>query len=160
MGRRVKCQITEEYGDSEEFYKAPNNKYYKSKTIYKQYKREDIARQKANETLMELLQLKSYPPMLGKVIKGLHENYSYEVIYLTVLKANKGIKYAVENKYFKTQYHKIKYIEAILKNEIIDTYQLYKHKTNKKHQKIKIDGDVYENQRTNRRKKDISKWLE
>ena len=34
MARKVKCQITKEWGTSDTFYKAPNGKYYKSKKLY------------------------------------------------------------------------------------------------------------------------------
>ena len=33
MARKVKCQITKEWGMSDAFYKAPNGKYYKSKKL-------------------------------------------------------------------------------------------------------------------------------
>ncbi len=161
MGRRVKCRITEEYGDSEDFYKAKDGRYYKSKEIYINYKREDLARRKTNTLLMEFLKLRSYPPMLGKLIKELHQDYSYEVIYLTVVNCKKNIQYALSNKHFNSQFAMIRYIGAILKNNIPEVYKFCQMKKNSKTKKIDIDKDVFENQRTNtKEKKDISKWLE
>lgn len=159
MGRKVKCQVTNEYGDSDNFYQAKDRKYYKSKEIYIQSRREALALQKTNEMLDRLLQLNTYPPLLGKIIKDLHKKHSYEVIYLTVKYCSDKIKYAMKSVNFKDEKHKIFYINKIICGEINDVEKLYKRKKTSPERKIIIDEDVLKHQRTNTKKKDISKWL-
>lgn len=161
MGYRVKCQVTEVYGDSDNFYKARDGKYYQSKEIYKQHRREQLAYKKANDILMDVLKLKTYPPVLGKFIKELHENHSYEVIYLTVCDVKSNIEYALHNKKFNNDYAMLSYVNAILKNRVNEIENIYQNRKHSSTPKIEIDEDVFENQRKNTHKKrDISKWLE
>ena len=49
MARKVKCQITGEYGTSETFYKADNGKYYKSKELYNVWNKENEDRKRVIE---------------------------------------------------------------------------------------------------------------
>ena len=44
MARKVKCQITKEWGMSDVFYKAPNGKYYKSQKLYEVWLKEKTDR--------------------------------------------------------------------------------------------------------------------
>ena len=49
LARKVKCQITGEYGTSETFYKADNGKYYKSKELYNVWNKENEDRKRVIE---------------------------------------------------------------------------------------------------------------
>lgn len=160
MGRKVKCQITNVYGDSDNFYRSVDGKYYQSKELYLQEKRDKLVLQKINELLLELLNLKTYPSYLGKIIKDFHENHSYDVIYLTIATSKSNIRYALQNKQFKNEYSMLRYINAILSNNINDVEKAYQRKKHSAVKNVKIDNDVFENQRTNtKKKKDITKWL-
>jgi hypothetical protein len=165
MARKVKCQITHEIGSSDVFVKI-NGKYYKTREIYDDYKREsDLHKKVVNIIANDLLNYQEgqvFPNVLYKKIKEL-EFYPNAVILQTVENNYDNIKYWMDRKDFDSDFAKISYIFAIIKNKINDTYKEWKrnelitiqeNKTN-----IEFNLDINE-ENTAQKGKDISKWLE
>lgn len=164
MARKVKCQITKEYGTSDSFYKAPNGKYYKSQELYETWNKEKIDRADfldmfASEFLgYETGQV--FPTVLCKRLKEL-EFYGFDVINQTVKKCRSSIGYAITHKEFANENAKISYIFAIIKNNINDIYRQVTKKRNEPRPEYYIDETVdIENIQTKHKEKDIRKWLE
>ena len=164
MARQVKCQITKECGTSDDFYKAPNGKYYKTKNIYDEWKLQTDKRIECIDVIMELLGYKKgmkLPTIAFKKI-GEYEVYGYDVLFDTIREQIDKIQWALNNKDFKNETGRISYVFAILQNNVMT---VYKKKEAEKHEmKINSRIDVtYEDidiQRSKQEIKDIRKWLE
>ena len=170
MARKVKCQITKEWGMSDVFYKAPNGKYYKSQKLYEVWLKEKTDRAEfldmfASEYLgYEKGQV--FPTVLCKRLQEL-EFYGFDVINQTVKKCHSSIEYALTHKDFASENGKISYIFAIIKNNINDVYKehLRKEKTIEKQQIQTNNIDVTDEQSimsigSKQKAKDISSFLE
>jgi len=165
MARKVKCQVTQEYGMSDEFIKI-DNKYYKSQQVYDQYKKntEDY-KLLINLICNDFLNYQKgqvFPTMLTKKIKEL-EFYPNEVIIKTVEKNYETLKYWMDNKEFSNDTGKISYLFAIIKGNINDIYKEWKRNnlTEQYEKKSIIDTEEnIETLNTTQKGKDISNWLE
>lgn len=129
MARKVRCQITKEYGTSDTFYKV-GKKYYKSKEIYNEWYLEKTARQELIDIITrDFLDCESGqapPPILFSEIKRL-DFYSYKTILHTVEVKYNEIMRAISNKEFEKVENKVKYIFGIIRNSIIDIYKAEKN---------------------------------
>jgi len=164
MARKVKCQITGEYGTSDTFYKASNGHYYKSKEIYEQDKKDKKYYSLIKDTIcFEFLGYQKgqkFPTTLTKKLKEL-SFYPNEVIYKTIQDQKENIEYWILRKDFSSDYGKIAYIFAIITNNINDVYRNWKIN---QHQQIKQEqwqDEPIEIIKSKQHKSiDISKWLD
>ena len=170
MARKVKCQITGEYGTSETFYKANNGKYYKSKELYDVWNKENEDRKRVIERFatefLDYVPGQVFPTVLTKKLKEL-EFYGYDVINKTIDTSYKSIQYALRTKDFRNDVGKISYIFAIIKNNINDVYKqvLAEEKGEKRQQEQVTNIEVVDEQSimnigTKQKAKDISSFLE
>lgn len=170
MARKVKCQITGEYGTSDTFYKADNGKYYKSKELYDTWNKENEDRKRVIERFtsefLNYIPGQVFPTVLTKKLKEL-EFYGYDVIDRTIDKSYDSIQYALRTKDFRNDVGKISYIFAIIKNNINDVYKqvLREEKIEEKQQRQVtnvevVDEQTFANIGTKQKAKDISCFLE
>lgn len=129
MGRKVRCKITGEYGDSTEFYKAGSG-YYKSKEIYEKNERQCKAKSEAQKIIAELLEYGEGQRLSPYTLKKYKELsfYTDEVILETFKKEKNNIKYYAARKQFNTEQQKVAYIFAVIQNHIADVDKIYKKK--------------------------------
>ena len=164
MARKVKCQITGEYGTSDVFYKADNGKYYKSKELYDVWNKENEDRKHVIERFaiefLDYVPGQVFPTILTKKLKEL-EFYGYDVINKTIDKSYDSIQYALRNKDFRNDVGKISYIFAIIKNNINDVYKQVVKGEKEQKREYDIDTSVdIDNIQTTHTEKNITKWLE
>ena len=155
IARLVKCQITGEKGKSDEFYKASNGKYYKTKELYDDWRLQVVNRQACTDALMELLGYKpgmKFPTVTSKFISE-YEVYGFDVLLATIQDQSKSIQWALQNKDFRS---------AILQNNVFSNYK--KKVAEKREAEIisrrEVEYEDLDIQRSKQTTKDISKWLE
>lgn len=147
--RKVKCCATGEYGFNDEFYRAPNGKYFKTENAYADYIQKKEARkalrnekriQKEQQELLrreksaarrlvmgELMDVFGYvpgqvfPKSVPKCLKDL-EFYGDEIILETIKRNRGSIDWAIAHKNFRDEYGKTVYVMSIIKNHINDVY--------------------------------------
>lgn len=170
MARRCRCRVTGEYGTTDIFYRVTDdkgkNKYYKSKEIYEQHIKEQKNREKLLEYIaIEILnynQKKILPTILLKKIKEIHEVYNYEVILETFEKNKDTLEYwmNLEGK-FENEFHRVSYMMAIIKDNIIDVYKEWKRKQSQTKKEVEVDIDILNEdiKSSNKNKADISDFL-
>ena len=162
MARKVRCAVTREYGTSDTFIKI-GNKYYKSQQIYDEYEKEKVYRQKILDMIsvdfLDYSPGQTFPTLIVKQLKQL-DFYSKEVIYQTFLKCYDNIMYYLKNKDFKDDCAKIRYIFAIIKNNINDVYKADKIQKARKIEESQHEFADIERAGIIQKGKDISKWLE
>lgn len=164
--RRVKCQITKEYGYNNQFFKAPNNKYYKTQEIYDEYEFEMKCFKIIRGKILDLMGYKNegqMPTFIFKEIGNLYETFSYDIILKTLNCKLNNIQYSLRNNRFNNEFAKAKYIFAIIKNSINDVAKNYsrKNKTQQSIENTNIELDIINNIQTNTKKhKDISMFLD
>lgn len=132
MGRKVKCQVTKELGDSSEFFKAPNGKYYKTKEIYNHWKHESEDRKECIRLICEYGNYKDdnyAPTFLNKMIADFGKRVGYDVLLDTIRECEESFLWANNNKEFNNELGRLFYYKSIIGNHIVDVY--------KKHQRIK-----------------------
>ena len=164
LARKVKCYETGEWGNSDTFYKAPDNHYYKSKQIYEQ-------RQKRNQDYNQIKDIvcfeflgyqkgQRFPTILTRKLNEL-SFYPNEVILETIQDQQENIIYWLNHKDFNSDYNKIAYIFAIISNHINDVYQQWKQKQYAKQKSKEIEKIQVEDIRPSVHKcSDISNWLD
>ena len=136
MARKVKCQVTHEFGTSDSFYKAPNGKYYKSEEIYTQWKRNCELR---NMCISVLCDVAGYnenivvPTFLNKIVNDIGKKVGYDVLYDTIQRHYKDFVWANEHKEFTTEINRLFYYQSIIKNNVVEVYKEYQE--NKEQQK-------------------------
>ena len=144
MARRVRCQITKEYGTSDTFVKI-GTKYYKSQEIYDKHHAEQKLQTQIVETIaydfLGYEKGQEIPTVMFRKLKEL-DFYSKEVIIETLSEISDAVHYWMENKQFDSDFGRISYIFAIIKNKINDVYKVHKHKKegrtkNKKQQELR-----------------------
>jgi hypothetical protein len=144
MARKVKCSITKEEGTNETFYKV-NDKYYKSQEIYENDKlQKQLYKEIIDYVCNDFLNYKQgqiFPTSLTKKLKEL-SFYDNEVILKTLKTKSKEIDYWLQNKTFDSDYGKVSYIFAIVKNSINDIYKQWKHEKDIIKREITIDTSV------------------
>lgn len=155
---KVKCVDIDEKRERETAYKAENGRYYSSKEAYVQIKEENKRRKWATDTLIELLGFNGYkiiPSILFKVIAS-YKEIGYEALCKTITDQRRSIERAVKTKNFKNDFAKIRYVEAIINNNINNINNSLKKE---KRQKDIIIEDVTLNN-PKQKQKDISRFLE
>lgn len=138
----VKVLKDKGYYNEEEIKKAKRNKksreyYHKHKNEEKLPKEELEYRQKCIDILsikyFNYNETKQFNPILVSKLSGLYKNhFSYKVIYNTILLQEKSLNYAM-SKPFGSEYQKINYMIAIIKNNLKITWK-----------KLKRQEDAYE----------------
>lgn len=126
MSRKVKCQITHEIGSSDNFYKAPNGKYYKSEQIYNSWRREVNDRNECIRLICEYADYKNgeyAPTFLNKMISDFGKKVGYDVLLETIQECDKEFRWANNNKEFNNEIGRLFYYKSIIGNHIIDVYQ-------------------------------------
>lgn len=164
MARSCKCAITGEIGTTDTFVKI-GSKYYKSQEIYDaELQRKAKRRELIDYICREFLGYgngQPFPTSLPKKIKEL-EFYSDDIILETFKKCSPEINYQLEHKQFSSEYGKLSYIFAIVKNNIADVYTEVqrKQKQDEISRKTEIECDNLSNVGTKTRGKDISSFLD
>ena len=126
MARKVKCQLTGEWGTSDTFFKAENGLYYKSEQLYNDWQRKKKARTAAIDFFcVRFLGYEPgsvFPTWLTKKFKEYEDRYGFEKLLLCLKQQAGYIEYAISRKDFggDTRW-KINYIFAIINNYINDT---------------------------------------
>lgn len=164
MGRKVKCRITGEIGNSDIFYKADNGLYYKSKELYEEYKQEAEYRRKIIDFFcIELLGYEkgcAFPTVLTKKLESLSA-YSNKTIWATILYKEEDLRYwaSVEDK-FKNDYGKICYLFVIIVNHINEVQKKIKVQKRAYTPTVEAPPEIEDISNKTNQNKDISQWLE
>lgn len=123
-GRRVICHATGIYGNSLDYFKAPDGFYYQTKELYEQKKQEsDYYRQ----VVTRMASYMGYEPgdVFPTVItRGLMQfkHYGYAAVLATMEECQSKIEYALASRSFGSDYQKASYLMAILTNNICRSY--------------------------------------
>ena len=166
MGRRVKCQVTGEYGDSETFVKI-NKKYYKSQAIYDvDKKQKELWSQIVSficEDLLGYTKGATFPTLITRKLNELNY-YDREVILETFKQCREDILYWISRAdKFDNDIGRIHYMFAIVKGKINDVDRVWKRRAEQTSRLQNIDVDAissFEIKNNKFQNKDISKWLE
>lgn len=166
MARRVKCYATGEIGTDKTFVRI-DNKWFRDKATYEKWRVNNDYRWKTVDLIAEILGYQKgqvFPTVVHKKLKEL-EFYGYRCVYETILRQRKTIQWYMENKDFDSDYNRIAYMFAIIKNNINDVYRDMKKLADEKHRRAKkvnaLDiADPMEVENAGTVAKNISKWLE
>lgn len=126
MGRKVKCQVTNEIGNSSEFFKAPNGKYYKTEQIYNKWKHEMNDRKECTNLICEYADYKDgeyAPTFLHKMLSDFGKKVGYDVLLETIKECDEEFRWANDNKEFNNEMGRLFYYKAIIGNKIVDVYK-------------------------------------
>lgn len=84
------------------------------------------------------------PPYMKKKVQDLAKSYDYEVIRLCFEYLKRDLDYYLQNKEFTDEQHKVNYIMVVIKNNINDTYAIWKRKKEmeRKKETFKIDSNI------------------
>lgn len=164
MARKVKCAITHEYGTSDTFVKI-KGRYYKSQEVYDaEQERKAKRRQLINYICTEFLGYGSGQPFPTSLPRKLQELsfYDDDVILETFKQNATNIHYQIEHKQFNSEYNKIAYIFAIVRNTIADVNSsiLRKKKQERKSVSVELECTDLNDIGTIKKGKDISKFLD
>lgn len=164
MARRCKCFITGEVGTTNTFVKIGNH-YYKNKEVYE-------ADQKEKEKYKNLIDYicreflgygngQPFPPVLPKKINEL-SYYDYEVILEAFKECSHEIHYWLEHKQFSSEYGKLSYMFAIVKDKIADVNKTFVRKQKQDNQlpTAQIECGDISDLGTKNKGKDISSFLD
>lgn len=126
MARPVKCFVTGEKGTSDTFVKHDNH-YYKSEEVYQDYRKEMDYRTKIIDLMvydyMGYTKEMPFPTILNKRLRAI-EHFGYETIYRTLIGQDANIRKAINTKTFDSDYLKMMYILAIVRNNIFQTWKI------------------------------------
>lgn len=142
MGRRVKCQITKETGDSKDFFKAPNGKYYKSEEVYNDWLRTTILRK---ECIKEICDIAGYneeivvPAFLNKIINDIGKKVGYDILLETIRRNRQSFEWANEHKEFSSELNRLFYYKSIITNHVVE---VYKEEQERKEQGKRMEKDT------------------
>lgn len=127
IARRCKCQITGEQGTTDTFYRAANGKYYKTKEIYDEHMEQIATLKKVKKILYE--DFFGYSPEQPRSTWGFSELaqltkfYDASTVLRTIEKKYDAIRYSIKHKKFKNEHAMMKYVFAIIKNNIKAVYE-------------------------------------
>lgn len=146
--RQVKCMATGELGSNTEFYKAPNGRYFKNESVYKEWTKKHG--KKSVKPKKEGRTPESYRKLYGALSTALGYNvgqplprvvmskikeldyYSDEVITETVIDCTDDIQWADKNRNFDTEYSRACYVMAIISNHVADTQKRHDIETKRR----------------------------
>ena len=125
MGRLVKFYDTGEKGDKDTGYHAPDGKNYSCKAGYERIANERKYWKMCAEWVTDLFGYQKGMKPNTYIYRLLQElqPYGYEVVYDTLVDQNESILWALNTKFFKNETMKIKYVFAIVNNNILDMYK-------------------------------------
>ena len=123
MARKVKCQVTNEWGTSDSFFKAPNGKYYKDESTYIAWQKKAELRSKCIKAMCDVADYRIAPSFLNKMIGEIGDAVGYDVLYETIQRDTESFIWANEHKEFNTEIGKLYYYQSIIKNTVIDVYK-------------------------------------
>lgn len=178
---KVTCFATKECGMSNTFYKAPNNRWYKSEEVYLKWYRKRHKNQKVkkpgrtgesyreiNDLIANLIgyeENQKFPTIISRKIKEL-DYYSDDVIIETIKESSDAIKWAFEHKTFKDDLNKCSYMMAIITNKIAEVDRRYKNEQKIKsiqnmiHEVLPIENiSIEDTNQENKKGKDLSSFL-
>lgn len=166
MARKVKCNFTKEVGYNNEFFLAENGKYYKNEETYNKECEESELHLKIVDmfsTLLGYYDDGQFNAQAMKELSSLRKTYKYQDIYDTFKEYYHSLEIILPTKAGMSDYHKAKYIFALIRNKINDIMDKNNRMIkSEKHMKEKtIDIDILNNKSTNTVKKsDISQFLD
>ena len=164
MGRKCKCAVSGDIGNTGEFIKI-GNKYYKSQEVYdKEQQRKENYRKLIDyicSTFLGYRDGQPFPPALPKLLKKLNY-YDSEVIHEAFVQSEKDILYWLTHKQFSSQYSKMAYMFAIIENKVGDVDKQMRRKlTQERESKKRSEASVvFSEARSNIGGKDISQFLD
>ena len=123
MARKVKCQVTNEWGTSDSFYKAPNGKYYKDELTYHTWQKKSELRSQCIKAMCDVADYKIAPSFLNKMIGEIGNAVGYDVLYETIQRDMDSFTWANKHKEFTSEIGKLFYYQSIIKNTVIDVYK-------------------------------------
>ena len=137
----VKCRICGNKVERNDAYKVVvngKNEYYCNEKEYEQKKKQTIDKENTIKIINEIFGYEITNSVFFKELKALSENNSYEKIY-SFIYDNKQMLDRALSKDFTSEYGKIKYFSAIIKNNIVD-YVIYDESyiTNNKYEILDI----------------------
>lgn len=160
--RQVKCFVTGEIGDAKDFYwnfVGKTKKYFKNEETYKQYIKEKEDKEICIKFLLNIIGL-DFSSTLQKEIIALHNAYTYDIILLTAQESKNSIEWAISNKLSDAnEYQKVRYIMAIIKNNISNISNRSKRVSIQRHAEVEINV-LNQTQFIVHKAKDLSDFLE
>ena len=137
MGRKPKCKYCKkELDDPYVVFVNGKKQNYCSKEEYDFVILEKEYYKKILNICKEILGYKTFNSIVGKEIKELHSEYKYQSIYNCINKYKQDIVFYIDLNDIEKEFNKIKYMFAIVKNNIADCAQI---KNEKKDLKINIE---------------------
>lgn len=167
MAYKVRCAVTGEYGTSDTFIKR-DGRYFKNEEIYNEYKIQSEYWIKCIEKFCyDFLDYKKgqpFPTILPKRLKEL-SFYDNETIYRTMCDCEEIIQKSISDKIFDSDYQKISYIMAIIRNRIAKVWKIVRQEQrDAKRNYQPIPSNIYaslsEIQNPKQNVKDISRFVE
>jgi hypothetical protein len=160
--RKVQCVVTGEKGAPDDFYRAPNNKWYKSKEVYLKWKQnDDLRRQAINYFCVEFLNYQPgciFPTLLARRVKEYESGYGYAVLIQCMKEQHDRIQLALSRKVFESDYHRMNYTFAIINQHINETY--HHQKQSKKATAPTAVPEEMHNLETKHTERDVRRWLD
>lgn len=168
----VKCMATGQRGPRDEYFKAPNGRYFQSEAVYQEWiagrRTEKASKKKTSaavkskvgrtpesyekicKTLGELIGYElggtgePMPANIFKKLKGL-DWYSDEIIQEALDRNFNSIKWALVNKNFTNPYSKASYMMAIVENKVSETYHMHldQEKAAAQAENVSVDAQSY-----------------
>lgn len=165
--RKVKCRICKKELPKEQAYKVKKgktNQYYCTKEEYDNLMQQKEDRLKCLDTIAKIMNIPMIPPVMVKQINTLNSFYTYGIIKKTFEENKQNIQWVLENKDFKSEFAKTKYIISIVANNINKVFlrerEMDKQVINKKTDIVDVDIFTEEIVTTKRKVSDISDFLD
>lgn len=127
MSRLVKCQDTGEKISSDIAFKVctkRGNKYWSSEDAYNTYIKSEEDRLRCISAMLDILNYSEGMFISTWYLKKLKEwkNYGYDVVLSTISNKRSAIEWCLSAKEFKSEDAKVRYICAIIQNNLNDEY--------------------------------------
>lgn len=164
MGRKVKLQDLNIYGNSDNAFKASNGKYYSSEEAWQIKQKENEYRLKCISHISELMGYEKnmkLPTTAFKFIAEYGQSYSYESLFNTMIAQDNFADWALKTKEFKSENNKVAYLFAIYRNNIMPEYKRLKKEKNRIREDKKETAVQFEDLENRKQKvNDISNFLD
>lgn len=129
MGRRVKCKICGQVSNSDIAYRVTTkgkNTYYCNEEEYNELLKKRESAFRCEGVILNILNIPFISPMLKKELSEVSKFYTYEVIERTFKENEQQISWFLNNNANSTEFGKIRYVMAIVKNNINAIDKKYK----------------------------------
>lgn len=113
-------------GDSNEFFRAPNGKYYKTEEVYNEWQRTVGLRRKCIDELADIAGYNKeviIPTYLNKMLNEIGDKVGFDVLLETIHRNQKGFEWANENREFHNEIARINYYRSIILNNVVEVYK-------------------------------------